>query len=253
MGSNGGHIGTALRVRYPAPEWAVFFEVANGTGSHARRYADAVAMNLYPSRGLELHGFEFKTARSDWQREIKNPAKAEDIFKFCDRWWIVATPDIIKEGELPPTWGHIEFKGGKLRQVVAAPRLEPVPATRAFVAALIRRAGQADEETLRTLVYKETEQLRASEKRRADEEVARRLREQEGLLKKIATIKERSGIDLLDYTPPTEVADAIKLVLASNVLASYSGIKGIRDSAERFVKRIDQSMAAFKPKETTHG
>ncbi len=34
----------ALRERFAAPEWAIFFEVANGTGHHGRRYADAVAM-----------------------------------------------------------------------------------------------------------------------------------------------------------------------------------------------------------------
>ena len=48
----------ALRLRCRPPEWALFFEVADSTGLAGHgRYLDAVAMNLYPSRGLELHGF----------------------------------------------------------------------------------------------------------------------------------------------------------------------------------------------------
>ena len=53
-------IHAALRLRYAQPEWAIMFEVANGTGAAQRRYADAIAMNLFPSRGLCVHGFEVK-------------------------------------------------------------------------------------------------------------------------------------------------------------------------------------------------
>jgi hypothetical protein len=58
-----------LAARYCAPAWAIFYEVANATGANGSRYADAVAMSLYPSRGLELHGFEVKKSRWDWVRE----------------------------------------------------------------------------------------------------------------------------------------------------------------------------------------
>lgn len=255
MSANGGHIGTALRIRYPGPEWALFFEVANGTGAHTRRYADAVAMNLFPSRGLEIHGFEFKTSRADWLREIKNPSKAEAIFKYCDRWWIVAWPDTIREGELPPTWGHIEFKNGKLRQVTAAPRLEPEPLSRSFVAAMMRRAGQADADTLRTMVNKEVVQIRANESRRAEEKIAGRLRDQDAILKRLAEIKALTGIDLLDWTPTAETAEAIRFVLASKTLSPYTGIKTLRDAAERFVATVDKTVqgAAQPTGELMHG
>ncbi len=81
-----------LRERFAPPEYAIFFEVANGTGATCRRYADAVAMGLFPSRGLELHGIECKSVRSDWLRELTEPAKAEEgWYPFCDRWWVAAT------------------------------------------------------------------------------------------------------------------------------------------------------------------
>lgn len=73
-----------LRRRYPAPAWAFLEEVRNQTG-YARtiRTADALAMSLYPSRGLHLHGFEVKVSRADWFRELNDPKKAEEIAAYC--------------------------------------------------------------------------------------------------------------------------------------------------------------------------
>ena len=103
-----------IRAKYPVREWALAFEVSNGTGSEARRHADAVAMNLWPSRGLAIHGFEFKVYRNDWLRELQNPAKAEPVAQYCDYWWLVTGPGIVKDGELPDTWGLMEVQEGKL-------------------------------------------------------------------------------------------------------------------------------------------
>ena len=92
-----------LRKKYAAPEYALFEEVRNGTGfsRSVTRSADALAYSLWPSRGLELHGFELKISRSDWQRELLKPAKAEALQQFCDRWWVVAPVDLVQPGELP--------------------------------------------------------------------------------------------------------------------------------------------------------
>lgn len=51
-----------LRARFCSPEWAIFFEVGDGTGSAQRRWADAVAMNMYPSRGLEIQVSKSRSA-----------------------------------------------------------------------------------------------------------------------------------------------------------------------------------------------
>lgn len=53
----------ALKETYRAPEWYLGFEVGNSTGSQCRRYADAVAVNAYPSRGFEIRGFEIKVSK----------------------------------------------------------------------------------------------------------------------------------------------------------------------------------------------
>lgn len=74
-----GDVMVALAHRYPAPGYALLPQVANGTGYAASRHCDAIALSLWPSRGIRLHGFEIKVARSDWLRELKDPAKAEAI------------------------------------------------------------------------------------------------------------------------------------------------------------------------------
>ncbi|MEJ1938550.1 hypothetical protein WDZ92_50795, partial [Nostoc sp. NIES-2111] len=62
--------------------YACLFEVANGTGSNASRAADIVVLNLWPSRGMDFNGYEVKTARSDWLRELKQPEKAWPVMQY---------------------------------------------------------------------------------------------------------------------------------------------------------------------------
>ena len=147
------HVHAALRTRYSGREWAYFEEVHNETGM-ASQSADGIAMNMYQSRGLAIHGFEVKCFRSDWLRELKKPDKAEAIFKYCDYWWIAAAEGVVlkPDTELPPTWGLLVLNNdGKLIQKKAAPKLKAKLLTREFVAALLRRASESSpsEQTLR--------------------------------------------------------------------------------------------------------
>lgn len=131
----------ALEKRFAPPAWALFHEVANCTGFGYSRHADAIAMGIWPSRGLEIHGLEFKASRADWLRELKNPQKAEDMAKYCDYWWLVTTgPDIAKIDEIPTAWGHLTLKGKTLYSVKAAPKREAVALDKGFVAAVLRKA-----------------------------------------------------------------------------------------------------------------
>ena len=147
-----------LKAGYDLRQWVIFSQVRDATGrAGAGRTADAIAMNTWPSRGLEVHGFEIKLYRGDWLRELKKPEKAESIFAFCDRWWLVVpehegveidtgsrtlkADPIVKPDELPPTWGlvYVSEKGNHVG--VQAPKLEPRPLTREFVASILRCAS----------------------------------------------------------------------------------------------------------------
>ena len=119
-----GQVFEALRARYAAPAWALLPQVADRTGAYASRAADALAVGLWPSRGLDVIGFEIKVSRSDWLRELRQPAKAEPMVAICDTWWIAAGESgLVKSEELPGGWGLLEVTAtGKLRTVTVAAR-----------------------------------------------------------------------------------------------------------------------------------
>ena len=137
-----------IEAKFEEPAHVVLPQVANGSG-HMRvtRYADAMAMSLWPSRGLELHGFEIKVSKSDWKRELRDPEKSAPIQAYCDRWWIVAPGGVVDLAELPTTWGLFEprKRRGKVSLHVAkqAPKLtDTKKIDRRFLAAILRRVAE---------------------------------------------------------------------------------------------------------------
>lgn len=138
-----GQLVSRICDRFPRPEWAAFAQIRNGAGFRADRTLDAIAINTWPSRGLEVHGFECKSSRGDWLREKHDPAKAEAFLPFCDRWWlVVGREDIVQPGELPPTWGLLVPRGTGLLAKVEAPKLESRPLDRHLLSVILRRAAE---------------------------------------------------------------------------------------------------------------
>jgi hypothetical protein len=142
-----------LRVRYTEKSgngdaWAFIPQVRSAAAFDAKRTIDAYAMSLWPSRGLSLLAFEIKSSRSDWQRELKNPAKAEEFCELADYFYlVVGDKSIVHPGELPETWGLLVPHGRGLKAEVEAPRLRPKmdgafpPGFgRSYLAALLRAA-----------------------------------------------------------------------------------------------------------------
>jgi len=128
---------------YPKEAYAMLREVRSSTGYvQGERYADAIVMSLWPSRGLWLAGIEVKINRYDWLKELKNAEKSAAIQKYCHYWIVVTTLNIIEEGELPITWGHIEVEDGKSKIKVHAPKLNPEPLDLVFVASMLRNESK---------------------------------------------------------------------------------------------------------------
>lgn len=138
----------ALARRFAAPEFVLLEQVRNGAGAHAERTADAIAMSVWPSRGLEIHGFEIKVRRNDWRREMKAPAKAEAIAGYCHYWWLAVEQGVVKNEEIPDQWGLFVLNGDPLVEMPArglgvnpikhAPRREPRQLDHGFLAAVLR-------------------------------------------------------------------------------------------------------------------
>lgn len=114
---------SALAAKYCSPEYAFLTEVRNSVGFQRKvRTADAMAMSLWPSRGLYMTGFEVKVSRTDWKKELEQPEKAEEMARFCKHWFIACPAGLISKDEVPPGWGLITVKeGGALSYIKAAP------------------------------------------------------------------------------------------------------------------------------------
>lgn len=129
-----------LSKRYPAPAYSFLPHVRNQTGysKSSERTADALAMSLYPSRGLHLSGFEIKCQIGDLINELKTPDKAEEIAQYCHYWWIVTPKDLIDPTELPSTWGLLEGND-VLKVKKKAILLEPKTLDTNLVCAILRK------------------------------------------------------------------------------------------------------------------
>ena len=130
-----------LSQRYCQPEWAFFPQVRSSTGV-ANRVADGIAMNMYRSRKHEIHGFEIKVSRTDWLNELKSPQKADVIFSYCDKWWLVVSDkDIVQNGELPKGWGLMVVRGRGLVAKIKAEYVKAEVIDYGFIASLLRSAS----------------------------------------------------------------------------------------------------------------
>lgn len=222
-----GQVEVALEHRYAGDAWALFFEVRNGTGySRRTRSADALAMSLWPSRGLELHGHEIKASRSDWLSELKKPDKAEEICRFCDRWWVVVgDAEIVKDGELPPTWGLLVPQGKKLRVKVDAPKLEPEPVTRLFLASLMRSISN----------YKPAEDVLEAKLKRSYERGRERGKEERDTDAKVAEV----GRALADQALATEQAAMAAFKKASGLCFNLWNAGEIGTKVHKYMRAKD--------------
>jgi hypothetical protein len=201
---NTAHAREMLRKRFAPPEWTLMEEVAPATGG-GTRYADAVAMNLWRSRGHQVVGFEIKASRGDWLRELKQPEKAEDVYQYCDQWWIVAPRGIVKEGELPVSWGLFELRDSGVVQVKAAPKLEPDPLTREFIASMMRRGHEQINSIAERLQRLAVVEARNEIDNRIQEEIERRTRRFKELAEKVAEFEKQTGLRIDHYSgPPIE-------------------------------------------------
>lgn len=231
----------ALKARYSPPAWATLCEVGNATGHQCNRHADVVAMSLWPSRGLHLHGFELKISRSDWQRELKKPEKAESIFGFCDRWWLVAGhAEIVRDGELPPTWGLLVWNGKKLVTSVEAPALDPKPVDRSFLAALMRRMNEQSPAKDALAAQFEAGQKAEKDRRRNAEHWAERDLQQ--LRERLTRFRELSGVDFEQCWNEDELAAAVGIYMKSGAARFQNRLNDLLRQSKTLTEQIEKAL-----------
>lgn len=199
---------TALKPLFPANEYALIPQVRNGTGysKSVTRTADALALSLWPSRGIALHGFELKDSRADVLKELGDPAKADEIGKHCHFWWIVVSKEtIIKKDEVPPAWGLIVIdENGVAKKKKVAPHREAAPMTISSMAAMFKAVSKSDIVDENVIQQRIDAAVKKAEGEWWDREKARRENdngEAAGKLRaiqnRLAEFRKETGIDLL--------------------------------------------------------
>lgn len=226
-----------LRKRYPSSGYAVLEEVRDAAGFSASRSADGVIMSLWPSRGLEVMGIEVKISRGDWLRELKNPKKAEAIFKYCDRWWLVTGDDTIaKKEEIPSTWGWMAVRGSRMVTMVEAPKLTPEPISRNFLATMLKRATQdmihpADVENR----IKESAETRSAQALRNFE---REREEHNDLLKAVREFEQQSGLKISGSRYELISKNTGKVVKALLEARHHRVITALQNTADQYERLL---------------
>lgn len=232
----------ALRERFAAPAWAFLAQVRNGTGwaRNKARTADAIAFSTWPSRGLELHGFEIKVDRQDVRRELADPEKAEEFIRFCDRWWLaVSDADLVQQGELPPTWGLLVLEGRKMVCKVEAPLLEAKPLDRLQLAAIFRCVAEANTPTdeVATEIEKAVKENAARQRDRNEENL-------KSLKNMVAEFETASGVKLEEKWDGERIGEAVRLVLDHRHEPTSTQLARMRLEARNLLAMLDALAAA---------
>lgn len=202
---NADDVVAVLRSKYSGREWAFMVQVPNGTGLAKDRTCDCLAMSLWPSKGLHLHGFEIKVSRSDWLKEIQDPTKANAFAVYCHYWWIVAPKGVVKPEEAAGDWGIQEVTdSGNLRTKKAPTLREPIPVDHAFLAGLLRSAFRQGTEAEIELSYQKGYDAGRIDGRKSAEHDAtldhgNDNRDLELLREAVANFQKASGIEIHAY------------------------------------------------------
>jgi hypothetical protein len=211
-------------------------EVRDATGFDAVRSADGIAIGMYRSCGRMIHGFEMKVSRTDWLKELSNAAKSESLMRYCNRWsLIVPDASIVKDGELPPTWGlgvpEQTRKNAlvRIKWVVKPPELTPIPYSVVFLTALIYAAQKVDEPARAKALREEFERGKKSAQDSMDRESGRQAHQK--LKAAIETFEKASGVNISDYTSETR---------ANEMGVDFKTWKSDRETTERSRRRLEE-------------
>ena len=249
-----------LRTRYPEASCALLPQVADRTGSPTR-HADAIAMQLWPSRGLTIEGIEIKTARSDWLRELAAPEKADVIFRFCDKWWLCAPAGVAKLEEIPSTWGWlmpVESQGAWVIDVAKqAPENKTViEPTRTFLASLLRslQRDATDEKEIKkaidSAVAAALKAAKVSELEREKRRMESIVEDFEALKKNVRDFEAASGLRIgnrWDASHIRVIGDAARAVVEGKglVQSTLQAMKQLRNTSQYTATRAEEMIEAL--------
>jgi len=234
-----------LLKKFPPSEYALMSEVRDAAGFGASRSADYLIMGLWPSRGLDMIGIERKSYRNDWIKELKTPAKAENIYQYCDRWYLLTdNENVAKIDEIPITWGwiHINIEG-KLKIIKEAPKLNPIPITRSFLACILKRSSCKDGWVMQHSIQEKIDEAKNKGINERDYKNQQMVETYKTLIKDVKEFEESTGIKLLNPkwgVTGKKMGDAVKFILDGGVDEIKKQMIFIKNYHSQIGKKIDE-------------
>ncbi len=209
-------INGAIKAKYSGPEWRVWFEVSQSTGSMSGRRADAVVMNIWPSKAYQLHVFEVKVSRADFKQEMADLTKSDAIGRYADFFWLAAPAGLVAVEEVPEAWGLMVLTKGGMRVKKQAPaRADPAALDRGFAASLLRAGRDLTEEEIEKRVNERVESGRSNIQEMAELKFEAQLTREKLRNDKAeswrAAFTEAYGVTPNYHRSPEQMADRIRL------------------------------------------
>lgn len=248
---NAGDVIDALHRKYCGPEWHLFTEVEVIHKDRRGARVDAIALNMWRSRGLEMHGFEIKCTRADFLTEMRNPAKAEGGMAHCDKWWLaVSSKDVAHPEEVPKGWGLMIPRGNSMVIKKQAVRREDMtPIETGLMMTFLKKALRLsipDEQ----LVAMREEGRRLGQKKgeeRAEEKYKYKLEKYASLRESVSNFEKASGIKL-DRWPWESllIGEAVQAMRQVGMESIIQRLEHIRDSAQSIHKDVEKKLARLE-------
>lgn len=220
-----------LGAKGASEEWVLIHEARRGPGFSGNSGAiDLLAINTWESRGLQRVAHEIKVSRGDWVREMQNPGKADWIWRITHQFFLVVPApfdSIVRDGELPPTWGLMELtNAGRLRVVTKCPKHAQQEPT---VAQMTGWLAQVDRFGKRTSAA-ELDAARAEGRRDGFEQAKLRDRDEQAaetyrlLSREVAEFQRATGIDLKAAAANASGAEARRLRAMYRMCGTWNGM-----------------------------
>ncbi len=244
----------ALRNKYSpeTSEWAFMEQVGKNISATYNRWADAIAVGLWKSRGHEIIGFEIKVSRADWLKELKHPDKAHGVGKYCHSWYLVVGDEsIVKDGELPMNWGLMvpHTKNNLKIKVPATRNKKPEPINIGFMCAILRRAMQQclPEKRLQAEFKRGHSEGYDIGKNSAQRELEYKEKQITGLEKRIEDFEKEAGFSINEsWKKPEEVGKVLKMILEGNYGSYVSRLEDMQTRLKNMGKVMKDEITLHK-------
>lgn len=220
---------------------AVYLTEVTAPGTSGRR-ADAVHVGLWQSRGAgRIDVCELKVSRSDFRRELEQPAKAEAWWPYSTTFSIVSPGvHVTPPEDLPPGWGLMVpgGRGRRFKTVVKPTEREP-RLTIGLLLTLVKNtettrvnALQAQEQQLRARHYEEVQKVRRERGNVSPKDVKR--------LDLLERLEKAMDLQLADYS----WRDQLEPEHAARGLAEFmrgeTARREARETAEREAEHLER-------------